>query len=595
MIADLGTDYRCSVMQRSDDAQDQMDVRAYVDVLRRRKAMIALCLIGAVVLALAISALQPSQYSAVAEILVRSSAPVDPLASTTQNVQNDQRNLANEVKLIRSSGARDAARATYQGSLDPADVGATIADADTDVIRVSVQARDPAEAATLVNTYVDSYIAFRRDQEVSDLLAAGAQIKQKADDLQVQIDEASKPLADLDGRISAAAAKDADALKTQRVQLAAQLQPVLSPLQSQLAFYQQQLDKVQVSAGLKQAGTIQKLTPAEPASTPDSPTPVRNAALAAVLGLLLGVGGAFLLEQLDDSVKSKDDLDQLPPGFGVLSLIPIVEGWKDRSTTNVVSITAPTSPAAEAYRALRTSLQFIGLEHPTRIIQVTSPQASEGKTTTLSNLAVALSRAGKRVIIVDCDLRRPRVESFFGVDNAVGFTTVLLGDADLESALQPVPDQPRLAILPAGHPPPNPSELLSTARARDVLTTLRSRADFVLVDSPPVLPVADAIILAGVADATLLVVLAGTTTKQQVRRAAELLSQVDAPMIGTVLNAVDESGGSGYSYGYGRGAYARPPDAGGRSWRGRRAAKDHAVRNGSSTEARADDRPGVKG
>jgi non-specific protein-tyrosine kinase len=234
----------------------------------------------------------------------------------------------------------------------------------------------------------------------------------------------------------------------------------------------------------------------------------------------------------------------------VLSIVPTVESWRDRAITTLVSQSAPKSPSAEAYRTLRTSVQFVGLEKPVRVVQITSPVAAEGKTTTLANLGVALARAGKRVVMVDWDLRRPRIESFFGVDNSVGFTNVMVGDVRLADALQRVPDESRLAVLPAGPTPPNPSELLTTKRATDILTALGEEADFVLVDCPPVLPVADSIIVAGIVDATILVVTANSTTKRQTARATELLRQVDASLIGTVLNGTSGDGEYGYGYGY---------------------------------------------
>jgi capsular exopolysaccharide synthesis family protein len=182
--------------------------------------------------------------------------------------------------------------------------------------------------------------------------------------------------------------------------------------------------------------------------------------------------------------------------------------------------------------------------------------AAEGKTTTAANLGVALARAGKRVVMVDWDLRRPRIETFFGVDNSVGFTNVVVGDTSLADAVQRVPNEPRLAVLPSGPTPPNPSELLTTKRASDILRALGEEADYVIVDCPPLLPVTDAIIVAGMADATILVVTANSTTKRQAARAVELLRQIDAPIVGSVLNGATGEAAYGYGYGYGTYAYA---------------------------------------
>jgi capsular exopolysaccharide synthesis family protein len=235
-----------------------------------------------------------------------------------------------------------------------------------------------------------------------------------------------------------------------------------------------------------------------------------------------------------------------------VGLIPAVPGWKDRDKPRVVSVVDPNSPTAEAYRALRTSLLFLALDRPVRVLQITSPSASEGKTTTLANLGVSMASAGSRVVISCSDLRRPRIHDFFGLTNDVGLTSVLLGEVALKDALQPVPGIDGLSILASGPLPPNPSELLSSARVAEVFASLQEDFDLVLLDSPPVLPVTDAAVLSRQADALLLVATAGGTTRREFSRAVELLRQVDAPLIGSVLNGVTGEGGYGYAYGYSR-------------------------------------------
>jgi non-specific protein-tyrosine kinase len=211
--------------------------------------------------------------------------------------------------------------------------------------------------------------------------------------------------------------------------------------------------------------------------------------------------------------------------------------------------------------SLRTSLQFLGLDRPLKIIQITSASAGEGKTTTIANLGVVLARAGQRVVIVSCDLRVPRVHLFFDQSNEVGFTSVLLGQCPLSAAIQPVAGQPGLVVLPSGPPPPNPAELLSTPRASEVLRSIASNCDVVLVDSPPTLPVADARVLSRAVDATLVVARAGKTSRRSLGRAIEVLREVGAPLVGTVLNGLQQRHGDTYSiaYGYGYGSYVETP------------------------------------
>jgi len=231
-------------------------------------------------------------------------------------------------------------------------------------------------------------------------------------------------------------------------------------------------------------------------------------------------------------------------------MVPQVSAWRRRERSLVVSLAEPMSPAAEAYRSLRTSLAFTRQQRQLRSLVITSPAASEGKTTTIANLGVVFSQAGERVLLVSSDLRRPRLGQFFGVAEEPGLTSVLLGDVMLEEVIAPATRNDRLWVLPAGPVPPNPAELLNGQRARQIFAALRDQFDLVLIDSPPVLPVTDAVVLAQQTDATLIVVSAGLTRRSDLRRTAEKLGQVNAMVVGTVLNQVTKQTGYGYGYGY---------------------------------------------
>jgi capsular exopolysaccharide synthesis family protein len=508
---------------------DEVDLRHWLHVLGRRKWTIATVTFVVVASALVASFLQTPVYRATAEMLIQSRAS-ERLFDPSTGEPATQTAVQTEIEVLTSKAVQDKVRAAIGDAprIHARQVG------QTNVVEVSAESTIPAKAAKVANAYVQAYIEFRRTQAVDDLLAAGQEIQNKIADLQRQIDE-------LDARVAAAA-------PAERAAVAADAAAQRTTLLNQLAGFKERFDQLQVDAALKSGGA-QLVTPAAVPIDPVRPTPARNAALALAVGLMFGTGLALLLDRLDDSVKSKDDLERAA-GVQVLALIPAVGGWRDRQEPRVVSLAEPTSPAAEAYRSLRTSLQFLALERPVRTLQVTSPAAAEGKTTTLANLAVALARAGQQVVVVCCDLRRPRVHEFFGLSNGMGFTNVLLGEAPLSAVLQEVPDVERLAVLASGPLPPNPSELLASRRTVEVLAALQGGADVVLVDSPPVIPVSDAAVLAGRVDATLLVATAGDTTRREVARAVELLRQVGAPLVGAVLNGVPAEGGYGYAYGY---------------------------------------------
>lgn len=207
-------------------------------------------------------------------------------------------------------------------------------------------------------------------------------------------------------------------------------------------------------------------------------------------------------------------------------------------TSNLITVTNPRSPISEAYRTLRTNLEFTSLDKPIRSMVVTSASPEEGKSTTLANLAVAIAQAGKKVILVDCDLRRPSLHQVFDARGTAGFTDMMRDDALM--ARPPLQDTcvPNLMLLTSGTLPPNPSELLASRRMVQVIQALQEHAEMVLFDAPPIIAVTDAAVLASKVDAVLLVISAGKTKREHARQAKALLEKVNAHLIGTVLNNV---------------------------------------------------------
>ncbi|MBW3650201.1 MAG: polysaccharide biosynthesis tyrosine autokinase [Actinobacteria bacterium] len=512
------------------ETTSQLGLRDYLRVARQRKWGIALVTATVTVAALSLSLLQTPVYQSTARLLVTQdrSSVFDPV---TGQRSFPERAVQGEILVLQS----EPVRSEVHRRLGSAPEVSATAIPDADGIEVVARSHDPEWAVRVADAYANSYIEFRRAQAVASLLGPGEEIRERIAELQAELDE-------LDTRIEAS--RSAEVTPGDGGLVARR-----DSLVEQQALFKRKLDELQVDASVKGSETLLLASASAPTS-PVSPRPLRDGVLAAVVGLLLGVGLAFLREQLDDTLRTKEDVDAAAAPLPVLGLVPAVPGWKNRSRPVVVSLSEPSSPVAESYRSLRTAIQFTGFDRPLRVLQVTSPSSSEGKTTTLANLAVALARSGHSVVAVCCDLRRPRLHDFFGLSNSVGFTSVLMGEVDLAQAVQAVPGVERLAVLASGPNPPNPSELLASRRSADVFANLQAHADIVLVDCPPVLPVTDAAVLAGVADATMLVGTAGVTRRRDLSRAIELLRQVDAPLVGVALNGVTEEGAYGYGYGY---------------------------------------------
>lgn len=208
---------------------------------------------------------------------------------------------------------------------------------------------------------------------------------------------------------------------------------------------------------------------------------------------------------------------------------------------SLVTVLNPRSPVAEAYRTLRTNIQFSSLDKPIKTLLVTSTGADEGKSTTLANLAVTIAQTGTKAVVVDCDLRRPAQHKIFGLRNQTGLTTCMLGEIKDDLPLQETV-VPNLRLLPSGPLPPNPSELLGSRRLEEVIAALREQAEFILFDAPPIIAVTDAAVLATKMDGTLLIINAGKTKRELARRAKALLEKVNANILGVVLNNVKLEG-----------------------------------------------------
>lgn len=291
-----------------------------------------------------------------------------------------------------------------------------------------------------------------------------------------------------------------------------------------------------------------KLTSAQEATAPMSPVSPNiplNIALGLIVGLALGLGLAALRETMDTRIRSKRDVEQLTD-------VPILGGivFDPKAKERPLIVHAdPRSPRAESFRSLRTNLQYLDIGRSDRAFVITSSIETEGKSTTGANLAIALADAGNRVLLVDADLRRPKIAEYMGLDGTMGLTDLLVGTVQPDDVIQPW-GKGNLSVLPAGHIPPNPSELLGSDRMTHFIGAFNDAFDVVIFDSPPLLPVTDAAILARNVGGAIVVVAAGRTHKVQLTGALAALATVGAPVSGLVLTMLPTKGPDAYGYGH---------------------------------------------
>ncbi|MEZ0342941.1 polysaccharide biosynthesis tyrosine autokinase [Mycobacterium sp. pV006] len=279
--------------------------------------------------------------------------------------------------------------------------------------------------------------------------------------------------------------------------------------------------------------------------SPVTPRTNRNLAIGLILGLLAGTGLAVARDLLDNTVKDRDLLQELTE-TGIVGSIPLD---KERRKTAAIAFDADNSIISEAFRKLRTNLKFLSVDNPPRLLVITSSVPSEGKSTTSINIALALAENDNKVVLVDGDLRRPVLHKYLDLVGSVGFSTVLSGQATLSDALQKT-RFPGLTVLASGAIPPNPSELVGSQSARNILAQLSSEFDYVIIDSTPLLAVTDAALLAAGADGVLLIARYGHTRREQILHAVQNLRDVGAPLLGAVFTMTPTRGGGSYGYGY---------------------------------------------
>ena len=407
----------------------------------------------------------------------------------------------------------------------------------TQLLEIAVLDTDPQRAKILVDELANQLILRspggsdpKREAERQFLLTQIEEIKQNIEGAQDEISQLSGVIAKA---TSARAIQDARSRQTT-------LQTQVTEWQST---YAQMLTNLNV-------GTTNSLSVVELAQVPVSPVgsgATANVIMAIAIGLVLAAAAAFLLEYLDDTVKTAEDVRRTT-NLTMLGGITTIEG-RDQPA-KLISLNQPRSPATEAYRALRTNLQFSIVDNPLRVLMITSANPQEGKSITAANLAVVMAQTGKRVVLIDSDLRRPAQHKIFSLSNKVGLTNILIDPEVRWEDVWQSTEVETLKIITSGALPPNPSEMLGSKRMIHLIETLLQNTEIVIFDCPPVLAVSDALVLSNRVDGVLLVINASRTRRAQVTRAKEALETVGAHILGAALNRISRRKKGEYQYDY---------------------------------------------
>jgi capsular exopolysaccharide synthesis family protein len=530
----------------------------YLRIIQRRKWWLIASTLLVTLAALGFSYSETKAYSATASILIE---PVPTTASLTGSAPATLgvTDVATQEQVLGASQIRSAVKAAI-GISGTISVGTV---SGTNIITVTATEPTARESSRVANAYARAFIAYRAQQAVSSIDKATGQLQARLTGLETLAASIERQLSSLSSTSPTAQA------------LQAELQAALSDE----GVVQGQLEALNLGASTASGAAI--VTSAKTPTAPSKPKTTRNVGLGLAAGILLGLAACVLVDNMDDSIRTKDELQELL-GVPVLGLIPRVPDWKSPDQPMLVSSTRPQSPAAEAYRSLRTALQFVLLDKRVKTVLISSPLPGDGKTATTANLGVAMARAGQQVLVVSGDLRRPRLGAFLGCDEGLGLASIALGGTDLSEAVRPVPGVRGLWFLGTGPISPEPSEFLSSRRVSEIIASAADRYDLVLVDCAPLLPVADALAAVRWSDGMLVVAQASSTRRRDLRRSRELLDTADANIIGTVFNNVGENAMGYYGHGY-YGGYGAPGTATGRHRRSRR--KDGVRRETSTVDS----------
>jgi len=527
-----------------------MELRQYWELLRKWLWLIILTTIVAAIAAYAFSIRQTPVYQASSRLLVSQSV-TNSASLQYADILAAERLSSTYAQMLTARPVIEAAleKAGYV-SLDPRKIDISVQPVrDTQLIDLKVEHPDPQIAANIANALPQVFIAFNSAQQT-------ARYQESKLSLQQQLEQLNQEVRNTEASIEEVAGEGADS-EGRRTLLEDRLAQYRSSFSNVLA----QLESIRL-AEANATDTIVVVEPAEPPEFPIRPRVLMNTLLAAIVGGMLGLGAAFLIEYLDDTVKNPDDVGRVT---GLSTLGVIARQTNGDKQQGLVTIENPRSPVAEAYRTIRTSVQFSSIDAPIQSLVVTSPGPSEGKSTTAANLAVVLAQTGKKTVLIDADLRRPTLHKRFGIPNTLGLTGALLLEDEfdsLEHLLTPVGID-NLWLIPSGQLPHNPSELLGSQKMHQFAERLLEDYDFLVIDSSPTLAVTDPTVLGQAMDGVLLVVDAGTTREPALAQTMREMEKVNAYVIGVALNRFKARGDAGYYYYYYNRYYAEDEEGAG--------------------------------
>jgi Mrp family chromosome partitioning ATPase/capsular polysaccharide biosynthesis protein len=498
------------------EADRRIDLRDYVQILRRRWWAMALIVLVAVGSTYALSSRQNERYVSTAQVLIRSPGGTALTGGASSSNADAQRAIANEIRVVQSRQVQElvAEQLGYVPSMS------VDADSISDVVSIQASGSSGDVAAQAANVYADAYIEIRRREINNDLAAASGLVQQKINDIDGEI-------AAIDEQISG----ETDPEKMNG------LQSERNSRVQQESVFRSRLDDLQIDAAVRGSGAI-VVNEALPASDPVSPTPRRDAFLALVLSGIFAVGVAIAGEFMQETVRTPREVEGILAGAApIVGRIPN-RRRRDRRIGLIEGLTSPRGDVSEAYRGARSAVLARTGSRSCGIIQITSATDVEERSSVTAGLALGLVSAGVRVVVVCADLRSERLSVMLQIPRSPGFAEVIASGGSPDDVTVPVPSSGGLSAIASGAVNAANAEVLAWPRAKEFFSDLRERFDAIIIDGPPVIGGGDSAVLAGLADLTILVVEAGTSRRRDVARTLDDLAIIGAAPAGVILTNV---------------------------------------------------------
>lgn len=530
-----------------DYSEDELELGDYVAILRRRWAWVLVPLIAMPAIAFYLSTSQAEVFNASAEVLLSDSAAQDAVGGGSQSTSFRNRILENEISLALSDQASAGIAQRLDRDVDDIPGFTVTADSSSDVLVFRTSRSTAEDAARVANVAAETYVGLKQEQAAASITGAVSNLEARLTELQSERQAVRSDLITLEDALTRASEDDRPAAQAQVDREESRISGQVALIDAQIGATADSITQLELSGELALGGTARIVSVANPPINSSNAPASRNIVLGLVVGAILGAALALLRENLDNKVRTTDDFERM--GLIPLGSIPRASK-KDAGQLELarISLTDPDTPQAQAHQKTQAAVRFLASQHNISNLLVTSASQGEGKTTLASNLAISMARSNTRTVLVDVDLRRPRVHKAYDLPQTPGITSVVVDGIDVvdsSTLISGVDDH--LAVVPAGKLPPHAASFITSAAFGETVKELSKLTDFTVFDAPPVLPVADTLTLAQMVDGVIVVAFANQTRAADLESAVTSLRSSGANILGAVLLGAKEDT-SGYDY-----------------------------------------------